>query len=109
MKAVFNILGRRPLLIADQFDDYQALHHRRFMDDEGNWITPKALAETNRYWELVSAGLREGRIHLLVVTRADTAAGLSCVRFLGEDQTATRSLPRVEVEYLRPLLAGITG
>jgi hypothetical protein len=46
-------------------------------------------------------------LHLLIITRADTAAGLACVRFLGDDQTAIRTLPRVDMDYLRPLLAGI--
>ena len=109
LKAVFDTLGRRPLLIADQFDDYQALHRLRFLDGDANWLTPTALAGANRFWELVSTGLSEGRLHLLAVTRADTAAGLACVRFLGEDQTVIRTLSRVEVEYLRPLLVGIAA
>ena len=92
LKTVFDTLDRRPLLIADQFDDYQARHRSRFVDDEGNWLTPAALAGANSFWKLVSTGLGEGRLHVLVVTRADTAAGLACVRFLGEDQTATRTL-----------------
>jgi Novel STAND NTPase 1 len=45
LKAVFSTVGRRPLLIADQFDDYQALHRRRFLDDEGCWLTPTALCD----------------------------------------------------------------
>jgi len=48
-------------------------------------------------------------LHLLIVTRGDTAAGLGCVRFLGEDQTAVLTLPRVEIEYLRPLLLSIAA
>ena len=107
LKAVFDTLGRRPLLIADQFDDYQARHRNRFLDDETNWLAPAALVSTNRFWELVNSGLGMGRLHLLVITRADMAAGLSCVRFLGEDQIATRTLPRVDVEYLHLLLTGI--
>jgi flagellin-specific chaperone FliS len=107
LKAVCSILGRRALLITDQFDDYQARHRNRFLDNDANWLPPMALAAANRFWELVSAGLGAGHLHLLVVTRADTAAGLSCVRFLGEDMTATRTLARVEAEYLRRLLAEI--
>lgn len=102
LKAVVGTLGRRPLLIADQFDDYRARHYDQFLAQDGTWLGATALARANRFWELVSAGLSEGRLHLLVVTRADTAAGLACVRFLGEDQTAVLTLPRVEIEYLRP-------
>ena len=107
LKAVFSILGRRPLLVADQFDDHQAQHRHRFLDDEANWLAPAALARRNQFWRVVSTGLVERRLHLLVITRADTAAGLASVRFLGEDQTVARTLPRVEAEYLRPLLANI--
>ena len=107
LKAVFDGLGRRPLLVADQFDDYQALHHSHFVDNEGNWLAPAELAKVNRFWALISAGLAEGRLHLLVVTRADMGSGLSCVRFLDKGQTAERRLPRVEPEFLRPLLGSI--
>ena len=109
LKAVVGILGRRPLLIADQFDDYQARHHDQFLAQDGTWLGATALARANRFWELLSAGLSEGRLYLLVVTGADTAASLACVRFLGEDQTAVFTLPRVEVEYLRPLLLRIAA
>jgi flagellin-specific chaperone FliS len=109
LAAVFPVLGRRVLLIVDQFDDYQARHRGRFLDGDGNWLTPTALAAANPFWGLVSAGLHARAEHLLVVTRADTAAGMSCVRFLGEDMTATRSLARVEADYLHPLLVGITA
>jgi Novel STAND NTPase 1 len=107
LKAVSDVLQRRVLLVADQFDDYQAQHRARFLDEEGSWLAPTALASVNDFWRVVRAALCEGRLHLLVVTRADAASGLACVRFLGEDQTATRTLPRVEAEYLHPLLAGI--
>ncbi len=107
MQRVVDTLGRRPLLIADQFDDYQAGHRQRFLDEEANWLSPTAVAKTNPFWELVSNGLSEGHLHVLIVSRADTAAGLACMRFLGEDQTAVRTLPRVDVEYLRQLLASI--
>ncbi len=107
LEAIFETLGRRPLLIADQFDDYQARHRSRFLDEESNWLSPAVLASNNRFWEWVSVGLHAGRLHLLVISRADTAAGLACVRFLGEDQSSARTLARVEVDYLHPLLTGI--
>ena len=107
LKSVFETLGRRPLLIADQFDDYQARHRSRFLDVESNWLPAAGIAKTNQFWALVNTGLTLGHIHMMVITRADMAAGLSCVRFLGDDQTATRTLARVDTEYLQPLLKGI--
>jgi hypothetical protein len=100
------VLQRRPLIIADQFDDYQAQHHDNFLDD-GNWLTAVQLADRNPFWNLIRKRLRDASLHLLVVTRSDTSSGLSSVRFLGNTMTAARTLPKVDVEYLRPLLAGI--
>ncbi len=106
--SISETLSRRPLLIADQFDDYQAQHRRLCVDDRGNWLKPDALANLNRFWRLVSTGLHDGSLHLLVVTRSDASSGLTCVRFLPERQIAARPpLPRVEVEYLRELLTKI--
>lgn len=107
LAAVKDVLGRRPLLIADQFDDYQAQHRRKFLDDEGNWCAPDDLATRNPFWHLVGAGLRNSSLHLLAVTRGDTASGLSCLRFLEPAMTASRTLPRVEDAYLGPLLTGV--
>jgi hypothetical protein len=107
MDQIFGTLGRRVLLIADQFDDYQAQHRNRFLDADANWLTPAALEAANPFWKLVSDGLRLGRLHLLAVTRSDTAAGLSSVRFLGQDQTRERPLDRVKLVYLHELLTAI--
>jgi membrane protein implicated in regulation of membrane protease activity len=107
LTGVNDALGRRPLLIADQFDDHQAQHRREFLDADGNWLTPDDLAARNPFWRLVGAGLRNGNLHLLAVTRADTASGMSCIRFLDPTMTASRTLPRVEDVYLGPLLKGV--
>lgn len=109
LNSVTRRLGKRVLLIADQFDDYQASHQQDFWDAEGNWLTPLALAEVNPFWDFVARALSAGQLHLLVLTRDDTASGLSCVRFLPEEQLVNRTLPRVEADYVRPLLRDITS
>jgi hypothetical protein len=101
------VLQTRPLIIADQFDDYQAQHHDNFNDGDGNWLTPAELTDRNPFWNLIRKRLRDASLHLLVVTRSDTSSGLSTVRFLDDTMTAARTLPKVDVEYLRPLLAAI--
>ena len=73
-----------------------------------NWLRPDDLMIANRFWHLIATLLREpGQLHMLIVTRSDTAAGCSCVRFVGEAQTRTRTLRRVDIDHLRPLLASI--
>jgi hypothetical protein len=107
LNAVRDVLQCRTLVIADQFDDYQAQHHDNFHDGDGNWLTPAELADNNLFWNLIRKRLRDASSHLLVVTRSDTSSGLSCIRFLDDTMTAVRTLPKVDIEYLRPLLAGI--
>ncbi len=107
LNAVHEVLQRRPLIIADQFDDYQAQHRDKFLDGDGNWLAPEELAAGNLFWDLICRQMRDESLHLLAVTRADTASGLSCIRFLDNALTACRTLQKVDVEYLRPLLMGI--
>ena len=62
LSEVVDTLERRPLLIADQFDDYQARHRSSFLDADANWIKPIVLADANPFWKLVRDGLGAGRL-----------------------------------------------
>jgi hypothetical protein len=44
-----NELGLIPLLVFDQFDDYQVAHRDGFLR-EGRWITAKELSAENGTW-----------------------------------------------------------
>jgi hypothetical protein len=92
--------GWTPLLIFDQFDDYQARHRDRFISTRGEWITPARLKARNPFWKAVAAML-EGPCRALIVTRSDTAAGLHSVRLV---EPASRGLDRLHAAFLRPLL-----
>ena len=107
LSLIFATLGRRPLLLLDQFDDHQARHRAQFLDDDGNWLRPDALVQRSPFWTLLARALREDRLHLLVVTRNDTAAGLACIDMLPE-RTAKRSLPRIDNTCLPEMLAQLT-
>lgn len=72
-------LGRRPLVVLDQFDDYQNAHRDRFLVDNA-WINSDTLVLRNRFWQQLGSLVRAGDIHVLVVTRADAADGLESVR-----------------------------
>ncbi len=101
--AIFQVLGRRVLLIADQFDDYQLQHRKAFLTEDGIWRHAADLARANLFWHLVDTCLkaRNSPLHLLVVTRKDASLGLKSLRFLdSEDKT----LERVDSQELRGLL-----
>ncbi|MFK7892457.1 MAG: hypothetical protein AB8B63_16685, partial [Granulosicoccus sp.] len=105
--ALSQTLGRRPILIGDQFDDYQARHHSRFQGPAGEWLPPEVLERTNLFWGSVAQLLRDKQLHVLIVTRDDTAAGCASVRLLEGRATTTRTLNRVEIDYLRPLIKSV--
>jgi hypothetical protein len=94
-------LGRTPLVLLDQFDDYQLRHHERFLSRK-TWLKPGRLSELNGFWRDLRELLASGTIHLIVVTRTDTAAGLSSVRFA---EPETYRLDRLNSLFVGPLLA----
>jgi hypothetical protein len=63
---------------------------------------PGKLSEQNGFWRDIRELLASGTIHLIVVTRTDTAAGLACVRF---SEPETYRLDRLSSHFVSPLLA----
>lgn len=96
--------GTRPLIIFDQFDDYQAQHRDRFLK-KGKWTAPAKLASQNAFWQEVRTGLDEKNFHCLIVTRQDTVDGLESVRFVDPELFY---LYRLEQTYMRRLLDQLT-
>jgi hypothetical protein len=101
IEAVPTKLGRMPLLILDQFDDYQNRHRERFLSRK-TWLKPARLVDQNGFWRDVRELLASNTIHLVVVTRTDTAAGLTSVRFI---EPETYRLDRLNAHFVGPLLA----
>ena len=58
-RRVFEVLGRRCLLIFDQFDDYQLNYRKNFLL-EGAWINASDLRANNAFWDQVGTALIEG-------------------------------------------------
>jgi hypothetical protein len=97
--------GRAPLIVFDQFDDYQAAQRERFRHNNGNWLKPATVEKNNPFWKNVSEHLNAGRLKALLVTRADMASGLSAVRFC---ESESRPLDRLSAAQLMPLLEELT-
>jgi WD40 repeat protein len=97
-------LARMPLLIFDQFDDYQARHRRQFMQDS-TWLVDEELVKANPFWSDVEAQLKDGNLHCLFVTRSDAADGLESVRFVAPK---VYHLDRLPSGFVEPLLTELT-
>ncbi|TMJ57844.1 MAG: hypothetical protein E6G90_02010 [Alphaproteobacteria bacterium] len=101
LETVSETLGRTPLILLDQFDDYQLRHYERFLSRK-TWLKPGRLSEQNGFWRDLRELLASGTIHLVVVTRTDSAAGLTSVRFA---EPETYRLDRLSSHFVGPLLA----
>ena len=76
-------LGRRPLLIFDQFDDYAAHHHKHLYNIEtGDWRNTDAVAASNSSFELVLIGVKHHTLTALFVSRREDQDVLETVRTL---------------------------
>ena len=100
-------LDRTPLLIFDQFDDYQSTYPQRFREEDqaSTWISHETLTRVNFFWREIARLVDSGAIHCLFVSRTDNAAGFDAVRFV---PARTYRLPRVHCSLIAPLLDEIT-
>ena len=87
-----------PVLILDQFDDYQLAARDRFLGSRKDWIRPSDLARRNRMWARIRDLLQEEKLRLVIVTRSDASAGLHSVRF--GDRVEGVTIGRLGVEWL---------
>ncbi|MFO1360046.1 hypothetical protein [Plasticicumulans sp.] len=99
-------IRRTPLLVFDQFDDYQTAFREQFLPPgKPVWITPAALCKRNAFWRVIAGLLKSGTIHVLFVTRNDIGGGLDCVRFLAEPPRCV--LPGVKRAPIAALLMNL--
>ena len=82
------VSARRPLIIFDQMDDYQAPNADKFLDPETHrLITANELQDRNNFWQQL-AGLvsrtkdSDNQVHLLFSIRTDAKHGLAPFRFV---------------------------
>lgn len=100
-------LGLNILLVADQFDDYQGQNRHEFIDPQGSWMSPDELADANPFWQLIRQALTDNTLRILVITRSDSVASLSCIDFVASNLKRSHTLQRVEGHYLHQLLLDI--
>jgi len=98
-------MGRVPILVFDQFDDYQVRHRSKFISGRRSVLSKKALLQQNPFWQQLDQLVEQGNIRCLFATRDDAAYGLECVRF---DEPQIYHLDRLRKGYVLPLLEELT-
>jgi hypothetical protein len=100
---------RRPLLLLDQFDDYQAEpHHReRFLpSDTRVWRNADSIARENAFWRMLRQCLQNDSVSIIVACREDAAQGLESIRF--HPGITQFDLPRLEPGLVRLVVDRLT-
>jgi hypothetical protein len=98
-----------PIIIFDQFDDYQVRHRSEFVAESGQTLlTVDELTKNNPFWGQIRRLVEQDAIHCLLVTRSDTLSGygLECVRFC---EPRIYPLARLAPGYALALLEKITS
>ena len=88
-------VGRRPLLVFDQIDDYQNAHRTTFRRPGTQFLlSPDELCAANPFWREIRDLLLEADepVHLLLATRDDAQDGLHCFEFT---KPSVYQLPRL--------------
>src|SRR5260370_15618280 len=75
-------LGQAPLLIFDQFDDYQNRHWAEFVTRSGSITSTRSLVAKNHFWQSIRDLLIQGKIRCIFAARSDTQFGLQAVQFM---------------------------
>ncbi len=111
LSGIGKLLGRTPILILDQFDDYQLAARENFLGSRKDWIKPNDLCRRNHTWKAIR-DLMHGttaRLRLLVVTRSDASAGSHSIRLIEQaDQIGFFTVGRLKVEWLGQWLERVT-
>jgi energy-coupling factor transporter ATP-binding protein EcfA2 len=94
-------VGRIPLVLFDQFDDYQLRFRDRFITAQGVWATAEETRRENPFWDEVASRIGQGALKAIFATRSDEAAGLISVQF---QLAASYPLAPPSSEVLAPLL-----
>ncbi len=104
--ALHKSLKRTPVILLDQFDDYQSRHRSVFLPPNRNtWLSTKNLVKKNAFWRDLQTLLGDGAIRCVIATRSDAADGLECVR-VGSPRTYR--LERLEKNHVETLLTRLT-
>jgi conflict system STAND superfamily ATPase len=100
-------IGRKPLLIFDEFHDYTFTQRAKLFDDVvGCWLSSDDLTRQNTFWRTIAELVRKDLVHVLFATRIGDSDSLHSVQFYGQQQLYP--LDRLSPEFVRSLLNELT-
>jgi len=100
---------RRPLVLLDQFDDFQAepRHRERFLPpDTRVWRNADSIGRENAFWRMLRQCLQNDCVSIVIACREDAAQGLESVRF--HPDVPHFDLPRLEPGLVRLIIDRLT-
>jgi len=98
-------LGLSPVLLLDQFDDYQTRHREQFLrGPDRKLLRAPDLVRDNPFWKEFAELLEAGKLHCVVATRDDAQWGLESVRF---QEPGFYLLPLLEREHAAAVLDAV--
>jgi hypothetical protein len=96
----------KPLLVFDQFDDYQVRHREHFFAGKSLRKRTGEVCQSNPFWHMVSELVERAAVHVLFVSTNHAADGLECVRFV---EPQVYRIDRLGVNFVDPLLANLSA
>jgi hypothetical protein len=75
-------IRKTPVLLLDQFDDYQIANKLHFVPEQGKLLTFSEITAKSTFWRTMAECLRNGAIRCVFVTRSESVYGLESVRFI---------------------------
>ena len=104
VERLYDELGRIPIFLFDQFDDYHTQHRARFIRGrQRRVLRADQLTQENPFWREVDRLLRAGKARCLFAARADAQLALESVRF-PTLEADPYPLDRLDRNYARDLL-----
>jgi hypothetical protein len=100
---------RRPLVLLDQFDDYQARpqHRDRFLPAQTRiWRTAREIAPENAFWRVLRQCVHSDTARIVAACREDAVKGLESLRFIPD--VPQFDLPRLEPGLVRLIIDRLT-
>jgi len=102
----YDELGKLPVLLFDQFDDYYLQHRSQFI--RGSVLKPNQLMQENRFWDELAQLISAGKASCLFAVRDEVHPALDSFRF-PDAKTDSYLLERLPASFAGELLEKVAS